>query len=119
MHHSFTILIDKDTLCFIQDSRIQFQAQVTPLISIFLLGETIPVQHLASPLSSLPLPLDLALCNYHLCYHHVAGVKKLLSGNLMTEFKLDSQADPDLVYKPCKAGKMHANPFLSSSSRAS
>jgi transposase InsO family protein len=49
----------------------------------------------------------------------VAGVKKLLSGNLVTGFKFDSQADPDPVCEACKAGKMHANPFLSSSSRAS
>jgi transposase InsO family protein len=34
-------------------------------------------------------------------------------------FKLDSQANPDLVCEACKAGKMHANPFPISQFRAS
>jgi len=33
-------------------------------------------------------------------------------------FKLDSQADPDPVCKACKAGKMHADPFPSSTFKA-
>ena len=37
----------------------------------------------------------------------------------MTGFKLESQADPDPVCEACKAGKMHANPFPISHSRAS
>jgi hypothetical protein len=49
----------------------------------------------------------------------LAGVKKLLSGNLVTGFKLESQADPDPVCEACKAGKMHANPFPISHLRAS
>jgi hypothetical protein len=59
------------------------------------------------PLASSPLP------------PHLAGIKKLLSGNLVTGFKLDSQADPDPVCEACKAGKMHADPFPNSTSRAS
>jgi transposase InsO family protein len=119
MHRSFTTLIERDTLHFIRDNRIQFQAQVSPSNSAFLLGETITVQHLASLSSASPLPLDLALWHRRLCHHHLAGVKKLLSGNLVTGFKLDSQADPDPVCEACKAGKMHANPFPPSHSRAS
>ena len=46
-------------------------------------------------------------------------MKKLLSGNLVTGFRLDSQADPDPVCEACKASKMHANPFPTSHSRAS
>ena len=106
MHHLFTVLIEKDTLHFIQDSTIIFQAQVSPSNSAFLLGETIPVQQIASLSSSLPLSLDLSLW-----HHHLAGVKKLLSGNLVMDFRLDSQADPDPVCEACKAGKIHANPF--------
>jgi len=119
MHRSFTTLIEKDTLHFIRDNRIHFQPQVSARNSAFLLGQTIAVQHIASLSSSSPLPLDLALWHRRLCHHHFAGVKKLLSGNLVTGFKLDSRADPDLVCEACKAGKMHANPFPISHSRAS
>jgi len=119
MHRSFTILIEKDTLHFIQDSKILFQAQVSPANSAFLLGETIPVQQIASLSSSSPLPLDLSLWHRRLCHHHLAGVTKLLSGNLVTGFRLDSQADPDPVCEACKAGKMHADPFPISHSRVS
>ena len=98
MHHSFTIFIERDTLHFVRDSKILFQADVSPSNSAFLLGETIPVQQIASlSSSSSPLPLDLSLWDRRLCHHHLAGVKKLLSGNLVTCFRLDSQADPDPV----------------------
>jgi hypothetical protein len=43
MHHSFTILIERDTLHFIRDNKILFQANVSPSNSAFLLGSTIPV----------------------------------------------------------------------------
>ena len=119
MHQSFTILIERDTLHFIRDNKILFQAHVSPSNSAFLLGNTIPVQQIASLSTSSPLPLDLSLWHRRLCHQHLAGVKKLLSGNLVTGFRLDSQADPDPVCEACKAGKMHANPFPISHSRAS
>ena len=119
MHCSFTTLIERDTLHFIRDNKIQFQAQVTASNSAFLLGETIPVQQFASLSSTSPHTLDVALWHCRLCHHHLAGVKKLLSGNLVMGFQLDSQANPDLVCEACKAGKMHANPFPISQSRAS
>ena len=87
--------------------------------SAFLLGETIPVQQCASLSSTSPHTLELALWHCRLCHDHLAGVKKLLSGNLVMGFQLDSQVNPDLVCEACKAGKMHANPFPISQSRAS
>ena len=119
MHRSFTTLIERDTLHFIRDNKILFQAQVTAFNSAFLLGETIPVQQFASLSSTSPRTLDLARWHRRLCHHHLAGIKKLLSGNLVTGFQLDSQANPDLVSEACKAGKMHANPFPISQCRAS
>ena len=97
MHHLVTTLIERDTLHFIRDNKIQFQAQVTASNSAFLLGETIPVQQFASLSSTSPRTLDVALWHRRLCDHHLAGVKKLLSGILVTGFRLDSQANPDLV----------------------
>ena len=72
----------------------------------------------SQPTSTSTLPLDLDLWHRRLCHHHLAGVKKLLSGNLVTGFRLDTQADPDPVCEACKAGKMHADPFPTSHSRA-
>ena len=46
MHHSFTIFIERDTLHFVRDSKILFQAHVSPSNSAFLLGETFPVQQI-------------------------------------------------------------------------
>ena len=51
----------------------------------------------------------------HRRHEHVLSVW----GYLVMGLKLDSQADPDPVCEACKAGKMHADPFPPSSSRAS
>jgi len=69
MHRCFSISIVRDTLHFIRDSKILFQATVTPSNSALLVGETIPVQQLASLSSSSPLPLDLALWHRRLCWN--------------------------------------------------
>ena len=66
-HRSFTTLIERDTLHFIRDNKIQFQAQVTASNSAFLLDETIPVQQFASLSSTSPRTLDLALCVIAIC----------------------------------------------------
>jgi len=62
--------------------------------------------------------MDLSLLHCRLCHHHLAGIRKLLSGNLVNGLTLDSKAEPDPLCEACKAGKMHADPFLSSSTRA-
>jgi hypothetical protein len=69
-------------------------ASTTPSNLAFLLGSTILVQQIASLSSLLPLPLDLSLWHHCLCHHHLAGIKKLLSDNLVMGFRLNSQADP-------------------------
>src|ERR1700761_7370973 len=48
----------------------------------FLVGETIPVEEFASLSSAATLPLDWDLWHCRLCHSHLAGIKKLLSGNL-------------------------------------
>src|SRR5258708_31385884 len=63
--------------------------------------------------------MDLTLLHRRLCHHHLAGIRKLLSGNLVTGLRLDSKAEPDPVCEACKAGKMHADPFPLSSTRTS
>ena len=119
LHRHFTVCIEQDTMHFIRDNKVAFQAKTGASNSAFLVGETIPVEEFASLSSATTLPLDWDLWHRHLCHHHLAGIRKLQSGNLVTGFKLDSQADPDPVCEACKAGKMHADPFPPSSSRAS
>jgi hypothetical protein len=119
MHRHFTVSIVLDTLNFIRNDQTVFQAKVAHSNAAFLVGETVPVEEFASFSSTTTLPLDLDLWHRRLCHHHLAGVKKLLSGSLVTGLKLDSQADPDPVCEACKAGKMHADPFPTSQSRAS
>ena len=119
MHCHFTVTIELDTLNFIRSGQTLFQAKVSPSNAAFLVGQTVPVEEFASLLSSTTLPMDLDLWHRRLCHHHLAGVKKLLSGNLVTGFRLDSRADLDPVCEACKAGKMHTDPFPTSQSRVS
>ncbi|KAF9078098.1 hypothetical protein BDP27DRAFT_1176000, partial [Rhodocollybia butyracea] len=63
------------------------------------------------------LPLDLELWHRRFFHYNLSDVK--LSKNRLVEgFKLDSSAKPDPVCEPCLGGKMHANPFPSSETRA-
>jgi hypothetical protein len=98
---------------FIKDNRIVFQAKTGACTAAYLVGDTIPVEVFACLSSTTTLPLDYHLWHRRLCHSHLAGIKKLLSGNLVTGVKLDSQADLDPVCEACKAGKMHADPFPS------
>ena len=119
MYCHFKVIIEGDTLNFLRDAQITLQARVSLSNNAFLTGETIPVEEFASLSSSTTLPMNLQLWHHRLCHYHLAGVKKLLSGNLVTGFKLNSRANPDLVCEACKAGKMHADPFPISHSKTS
>ena len=119
MHRHFTVSIELDTLSFIRGREIVFQAKTTSSNAAYLVGDTIPVEEFASLSSTTTLPMDLTLLHRRLCHHHLTGIRKLLSGNLVTGLKLDSKAEPDPVCEACKAGKMHADPFPASSTRAS
>ena len=93
-------------------------AKVSTSNAAYLVGDTIAVKEFASLLSTATLPMDLSLLHCHLCHYHLAGIRKLLSDNLVTDLKLNSKADPDPVCKACKAGKIHTNPFPFSSTGA-
>jgi hypothetical protein len=116
LHRHFTVSIESDTMHFIKDNRIVFQAKTGACTAAYLVGDTIPVEVFACLSSTTTLPLDYHLWHRRLCHSHLAGIKKLLSGNLVTGVKLDSQAELDPVCEACKAGKMHADPFPPSTS---
>ena len=119
MHRHFTVSIMLDTLSFIRDGKTVFQARTISSNAAYLVGDTIPVEEFASLSSTATLPMDLTLLHRRLCHHHLAGIRRLLSVNLVTGLMLDSKAGPDPVCEACKAGKMHADPFPTSSTRAS
>ena len=64
------------------------------------------------------IPLDFDLWHRRLVHHHLADVKALLNRNLVTGMTMDLKTAPDPICEPCLTGKMHANPFPSSSWRA-
>jgi len=120
IHCHFTVSIELDTtIHFIRDGQTVFQAKTSSSNATYLVGNTIPVEELASLSSTATLPMDLTLLHRRLCHHHLAGIRKLLLDNLVTGLKLDSKAEPNLVCEACKAGNMHADPFPTSSTRAS
>jgi hypothetical protein len=68
----FDIFIKGDTLNFNRAGQIVFQTKVNSSNAAFLARETIPVEELASLLSSITLPMDLVywrLCgeDWHWC----------------------------------------------------
>ena len=119
MHRHFTVSIELGTLHFIRGGHTVFQVKISSSNAAYLVGDTIPVEEFALLSFTATLPSDLTLLHRRLCHHHLAGIRKLLSGNLMTGLKLDSKAEPNPVCEACKAGKMHADPFPPSSTRAS
>ena len=68
---------------FIRDNKIAFQAKTGASNSTFLVGDTIPVEEFTSLSSVTTLPLNWDLWHRRLCHHHLAGIKKLHSGNLV------------------------------------
>src|ERR1700677_4603218 len=85
LHHHFTVSIEQDTMHFIRDNKIAFQAKTGPSTAAFLVGDTIPVEEFASLSSATTLPLDWDLWHCRLCHHHLAGIRKLHSGNLVSQ----------------------------------
>jgi hypothetical protein len=72
---------------------------------------TTPVEEFASPSSIATLPMDLTLLHHCLCHHHLAGIRKLFSGNLVIGLRLDLKAELDPACEACKAEKIYADPF--------
>ena len=118
MNRRFHVHTIKDTMSFELDGKIRFVAKVNTSNSAFLQGSTIPLNESVNLSSSTTIPLDLSLWHRRLCHHNYDGVKKLVKDGLVTGLKLNSSAAPDPICEPCLAGKMNADPFHSSNSRA-
>ena len=115
-HKSFHVSIIFDTMSFSRDKETLFTATVTENNVGYLNGTTIVSDEHAHSTST--LPADLSLWHRRLSHHHYDGIKRLMNYDLVNGLKLDSLAKPDPICEPCLAGKMHANPFPSSDTRA-
>jgi len=114
----FLVSINTTQMAFRQPpGPVLFVANIANSNCAFLDGETAPLVEFASAATTIPLDLDL--WHRRLAHHHLADVKALLHHNLVTGMAIDSKTAPDPICEPCLAGKMHANPFPSSSWRAS
>ena len=110
-YKDFEIIISGHSMVFKLEGKCRFTASIHPSNSASLDGIT---QLSESANYTSTLPLDLSLWHKRFIHHNYADVKKMISQNLVTGLKIESEASPDPVCEPCLAGKMHANPFPSS-----
>ena len=113
----FQVSIIFDTMSFNRNNETLFTATVTENNVGYLNGSTMNVNETAH-LTMSTLPADLSLWHRRLSHHNYDGIKKLMKDELVKGLKLDSSSKPDPICEPCLAGKMHANPFPSSDTRA-
>ena len=114
--HNFHIHIWQSTIQFDINGPVLFTAHINDNNVGYLNGSTVDIMESASLVSTLPLDLEL----WHKRFSHLnyGDISKLLKEKLVEGLRLDSDAKPDPICELCLAGKMRANPFPSSTSRA-
>ena len=113
---SFEVHITFDTMAFSRNGTVLFTATIDNNNVGYLNGSTLDSSEQVNVSST--LPLDLTLWHKQLCHHNHGDIKTLWKDNLVDGMVIDSAAKPDPICEPCLAGKMHANPFTSSDTRA-
>src|SRR6202789_1608872 len=116
-HKQFTVVIDAHEMTFKRDNTLLFTAQINENNAAFLDGATDANSESASYIST--LPIDISLWHRRLAHHDYNSVRGMISKNLVTGIDIKSNQAPDPVCEPCLSGKMNANPFPSSTTRAS
>ena len=116
----YQLFADSQQIQFIRHSRVVFTATITSQTAALLDGITVPASlPVESANLSSTLPLDLSLWHRRLGHTNYGYVKELYSKDMVNGMKLSNMSKPDPICEPCLAGKMHANPFPTSESRAS
>jgi gag-polypeptide of LTR copia-type/Integrase core domain/GAG-pre-integrase domain len=113
---NFEVHITFDTMAFSRNGTVLFTATIDKNNVGYLNGTTLSSTEQVNMSST--LPLDLSLWHKRLCHHNHGDIRVLLKDNLVDGMVIDSAAKPDPICEPCLAGKMHANPFTSSNTRA-
>ena len=116
-HKQFTVTINSHEMRFIRDNTLLFNAPINENNAAFLDGTTDENTESASHIST--LPLDISLWHRRLAHHDYNSVKQMISKQLVTGIDIKSKLEPDPICEPCLSGKMNANPFPSSKTRAS
>jgi len=112
----FSVHISGDCMEFERDKNVLFTASINEDNVGYLNGQTIDITESVHLVST--LPLNLSLWHKRLGHLNYDDIKFMIKDDLVDGLVLDSKAKPDPICEPCLAGKMHANPFPSSTSRA-
>ena len=113
----FTLMIDAREMRFKHDNTLLFTTQINENNAAFLDGSTDANLESASFITT--LPVDNSLWHRRLAHHDYNSVKYMISKQLVTRIDIKSKQAPDPICEPCLSGKMNANPFPSSTTRAS
>jgi hypothetical protein len=121
-HRGFKVLIDGQSMDFMRSGETLFTAPINKHNAAYLSGTTVDhsqttPEETAKAIST--LPVDLELWHRRYAHHYTAGIQKLVQEKLVTGLTILSKGKPGPVCEPCLSGKMHANPFPSSETRAS
>jgi transposase InsO family protein len=114
-----TMVVGSEHMDFFKNGTLLFQATITSNNIGTLDGVVVPADVSQSARLAPTLPLDLNLWHRRLAHHSYADVKKMINQKLVTGLDLQSKQHPDPICEPCLAGKMHSNPFPTSSSHSS
>ena len=112
----FIVKITGNAMYFNLNGETLFTATIDDNNTAYLDGTTRPVH---TVFASSTLPLDISLWHRRLGHCNLDSIRHMVSKELVTGLKIDSSQSPDPICEPCLAGKMHASPFPSSSTRAS
>jgi GAG-pre-integrase domain len=115
-HKQFTVNFNAHKMRFRHNGTVLFSAQINENNAAFLDGATNANLESAHLMST--LPLNIALWHCRLAHHDYNSVKYMISHQLVTGIDIQSKQPPDPICEPCLSGKMNANPFPSSTTRA-
>ncbi|KAF7768485.1 hypothetical protein Agabi119p4_7728 [Agaricus bisporus var. burnettii] len=110
-HKGFNITISAHSIDFKYQGRTLFTATIHSNNSAELDSSTVTSE---TAFSVSTLPVDLSLWHRRFIHHNYADVKSMISKDLVSGLKLESNSSPDSICEPCLAGKMHSLPFPSS-----
>jgi hypothetical protein len=117
-HKNFEIIMKANKMEFKQNGTFLFTTTAIQNSTCALLnGITQAITEYAN--ISVTLSIDINLWHRRLAHHNYNDVKKMIKEKLVTGLNIISDVQPDPICEPCLAGKMHSNPFPSSSSKTS
>jgi len=115
-HKHIIIHIDSEQMDFSLYGKSPFCASIHPDNCTVLSGSSEALSDSANWVFT--LPLTPSLWHRRCCHHNLVYITKMQKDALVTSMTFASFQEPDIVCKPCLAGKMHCNLFPSSPLRS-